>query len=141
MMRKTLIALLFAATLPAVAIAMPDGGPQHHDGKHSGQQGSHMFGGLDLSREQQRDMRKLMRQQMQSTHEITQRYLDKLPEAERKAMQDELVASKDKTHKEIRGLLDEKQQKQFDEMHKQMEAKRAERAEFLKWKAERDQAN
>lgn len=140
-MRKTLIALLFASTLPAVALAMPDGGPQHHDGKHGGQQGSHMFGGLDLSREQQRDMRKLMRQQMQGTHEITQRYLDKLPEAERKAMQDELAASKDKTHQQIRALLDAEQQKKFDEMHTQMEAKRAERAEFLKWKAERDQAN
>ncbi len=140
-MRKTLIALLFAATLPAVAIAMPAGGQQHHDGKHGGPQGSHMFGGLDLSHEQQRDMRKLMRQQMQSTHEITQRYLDKLPEAERKAMQDELAASKDKTHQQIRGLLDEKQQKQFDEMHERMQAKRTERAEFLKWKAERDQTN
>lgn len=140
-MRKTLVALLFAATLPAVALAMPGSGGMHHDGKHGGQQGSHMFGDLDLSREQQRDMRKLMRQQMQSTHEITQRYLDKLPEAERKAMQDELAASKDNTHKQIRGLLDEKQKKQFDEMHERMQAKRAERAEFLKWKAERDQAN
>lgn len=140
-MRKTLIALLFASTLPAVALAMPDGGQHHYDGKHGGQHGSHMFGGLDLSREQQRGMRKLMGQQMQNTHEITQRYLDKLPEAERKAMQDELAASKDKTHQQIRALLSAEQQKEFDEMHKEMEAKRAERAEFLQWKAERDKAN
>lgn len=135
-MRKTLIALLFAATLPAVALAMPGAG-QDHPGKHA----PHLFQELDLSREQQRDIRKLMRQQMQSTHETTQRYLDKLPEAERKAMQKELADSKENTHKQIRGLLDEKQQKQFDEFHERMQAKRAERAEFLKWKAERDQAN
>ena len=28
-MRKTLIALMFAAALPTVAMAMPDGGPRH----------------------------------------------------------------------------------------------------------------
>lgn len=135
MMRKTLVALMFAATLPAVALAMPGAG--HMGGKHA----PHMFEELDLTREQQRGMRTLMREQMQNTHAVTQRYLDKLPEAERKAMQDELAASKENTHKQIRELLNPEQQKQFDKIHEQMEAKRAERAEFLKWKAERDQKN
>ena len=35
-MRKTLTALLLAATLPTLAFAMPmkDGGPRHHDRDH-----------------------------------------------------------------------------------------------------------
>ncbi len=132
MMRKTLIAVLFASTLPALAMAMPDGNHRHHDGKHA------PFEQLDLTKEQKREMRELMGKQMQNHRQITQRYLDKLPEAERKAMQDELKSSKENTHKQIRNLLKPEQQKQFDEMHEKMEAKRAERAEFKQWKAERE---
>ncbi len=132
MMRKTLIAVLFAATLPTVAMAMPDGNHRHHGGKHA------PFEQLDLTKEQKREMRELMGQQMKNHREITQRYLDKLPEAERKAMQDELKSSKENTHKQIRSLLKPEQQKRFDEMHEKMEAKRAERAEFKQWKAERE---
>lgn len=134
MMRKTLIALLFAATLPAVAMAMPSDGQRHHGGHTPFEQ-------LDLTKEQQSQMRKLMGEQMQAHREITQRYLDKLPKAERKAMQDELASSRAETHQRMRDLLKPEQQKQFDEMHRKMEAKRAERAEFQQWKAERDQQN
>lgn len=136
MMRKTLIAVLFASTLPAVALAMPDAGHRHH-GKHA----PHMFEQLDLSKDQHREMRKLMGKQMKNRHEITRRYLDKLPEAERQAMAKDLAASKEKTHQDIRKVLKPEQQKQFDEIHARMEAKRAERAEFRQWKAERDQKN
>lgn len=136
MMRKTLIAVLFASTLPAVALAMPDAGHRHH-GKHA----PHMFEQLDLSKDQHREMRKLMGERMKNRHEITQRYLDKLPEAERQAMAKDLAASKEKTHQDIRKVLKPEQQKQFDEIHARMEAKRAERAEFRQWKAERDQKN
>ncbi|MCW3150775.1 Spy/CpxP family protein refolding chaperone [Stutzerimonas stutzeri] len=140
-MRKSLIALLLVTTLPAAAMAMPggmrDGGPCPHGGK----QGPRMFQELDLTREQQREMRKLMGEQMQQRRDVTQRYLDKLPEAERQAMQDELQAGRDKTHQSMRALLKPEQQKAFDESLKKMEEKRAERAEFLKWKAERDQKN
>jgi protein CpxP len=135
MMRKTLIAVLFASTLPAIAMAMPDGGHRHHGGKHAA------FEQMDLTKEQKREMRELMGKQMKDRREITQRYLDKLPEAERKAMQDELKSSKENTHQQMRNLLEPEQQKQFDEMHAKMEAKRAERAEFEQWKAERDQKN
>lgn len=134
MMRKTFIAVLFASTLPTIAVAMPDGGHRHH-GKHA------PFEQLELTKEQKREMRELMSGQMKNHREITQRYLNKLPEAERKAMQDELKNSKENTHKQIRDLLKPEQQKQFDEMHEKMEAKRAERAEFEQWKAERDQKN
>ena len=135
-MRKSLVALLFAAAVPTLAFAMPGG---MHDGHHGGKNAPHMFQDLDLTKEQQREMRKLMGEQMRQRQQITQRYLDKLPEAERKAMKDELKSSKENTHKQMRKLLKPEQQKKFDEMHEKMEAKRADRAEFEQWKAERDQ--
>ena len=137
-MRKTLTALLFAATLPAVALAMPDEGP-HHDGMRGEPHGM-MFKELDLSREQRESIGKLMREQMKSRHDITQRYLDKLPEAEQKAMQQELEAVRKQQHDSIRALLKPEQQKDFDELVKKMEERRAERAEFEAWKAEKDKA-
>ncbi|WP_332821800.1 Spy/CpxP family protein refolding chaperone [Pseudomonas sp.] len=132
-MRKTLTALLLALTLPTLAMAMPEGGPHHGDGYRHG---SRMFKDLDLSQEQQREIRKLMGEQMKSRHEITQRYLEKLPAAEQKAMQDELKAAKDKQHSTIRDLLNPEQQKAFDEHQKKMQERRAERAAFNAWKAE-----
>lgn len=136
-MRKTLTALLLALTLPTLAMAMPEGGPHHGDGyRHGDRHGSRMFKDLDLSQEQQREIRKLMGEQMKSRHEITQRYLEKLPAAEQKAMQDELKAAKDKQHSTIRDLLKPEQQKTFDEHQKKMQERRAERAAFNAWKAE-----
>lgn len=137
-MRKSVVALFIATALPALAFAMPGG---MHDGSHGGKKAPHMFQDLDLTREQQREMRKLMGAQMKQRQAITQRYLDKLPEAERQAMQKDLDASREKTHQSMRALLKPEQQKAFDEGLKKMEDKRAERAEFLKWKAERDQKN
>ncbi|AWL01300.1 Spy/CpxP family protein refolding chaperone [Stutzerimonas stutzeri] len=137
-MRKSLVALLFAAALPTLAFGMPGG---MHDGPHGGKRAPHMFQELDLTKEQQREMRKLMGEQMKQRQAITQRYLDKLPEAQRQAMQKDLDASREKTHQSMRALLKPEQQKAFDEGLKKMEEKRAERAEFLKWKAERDQKN
>ncbi|MFZ6046396.1 LTXXQ domain protein [Pseudomonas sp. CR3202] len=131
-MRKTLIALLLAATLPTLAMAMPEGGPRHEHGF-----GGHMFRELDLTQEQRHEIGKLMREQMKARHEITQRYLDKLPAAEQKAMQDELKAAETKNREAIRAQLKPEQQKTFDEMQKQMEERRAERAEFEAWKAEK----
>lgn len=135
MMRKTLIAVLFASTLPTIAMAMPDGGQRHHGGQHS------PFEQLDLTKEQRTEMRQLMREQMKNHREITQQYLSKLPEAQRKAMQEELKANQEKTQKQVRDLLKPEQQKKFDELHEKMAAKRADRAEFAQWKAERDKTN
>lgn len=137
-MRKSVVALFIATALPALAFAMPG---DMHDGPHGGKRAPHMFQDLDLTREQQREMRKLMGEQMKQRQAITQRYLDKLPEAERQAMQKDLDASREKAHQSMRALLKPEQQKAFDEGLKKMEDKRAERAEFLKWKAERDQKN
>ncbi|MBU2333268.1 MAG: P pilus assembly/Cpx signaling pathway, periplasmic inhibitor/zinc-resistance associated protein, partial [Gammaproteobacteria bacterium] len=77
-MRKSLVALLFAAAVPTLAFAMP-GGMQ--DGHHGGKNAPHMFQDLDLTKDQQREMRKLMGEQMRQRQQITPRYLDKLPEA------------------------------------------------------------
>ncbi|WP_300653393.1 LTXXQ domain protein [Pseudomonas sp.] len=136
-MRKTLTALLLTLTLPTLAMAMPDGGPHHGNGYgHGGGHGSRMFKDLDLSQEQHREIRKLMGEQMKSRHEITQRYLEKLPAAEQKAMQDELRTAKDTQHSTIRDMLKPEQQKAFDEHQKKMQERRAERAAFNAWKAE-----
>ena len=133
-MRKTLTALLLAATLPTLAFAMPmhDGGPRHHDRGHS------MFKELNLSKEQRQEFRKLMGEQMKTHRDITKRYLDKLPEAEKQAIKKELDKARAEQHKALRDLLNPEQQKAFDEHQKKMEARRAEMAEFKAWKAEKD---
>ncbi|MDH0098736.1 Spy/CpxP family protein refolding chaperone [Pseudomonas sp. GD04158] len=134
-MRKTLTALLLAATLPTLAFAMPmkDGAPRHHDRDHG------MFKELNLSKEQRQEFRKLMGEQMKTHRDITKRYLDKLPEAEKQAMKQELDKARADQHKALRDLLNPEQQKAFDEHQKKMEARRAEMAEFKAWKAEKDQ--
>ena len=60
-----------------------------------------MFHELDLSKEQQRQVHKLMGEQRKNDRELTQRYLDKLSESDKKAMQAELKASTDKAEKVI----------------------------------------
>lgn len=133
-MRKTLTALLFAAAVPTLAFAMPteDGGPRHRD------RGPDMFKELNLSKEQRQEFRKLMGEQMKSHRNITKRYLDKLPEAEKQAMKKELDKARADQHKALRDLLNPEQQKAFDAHQKKMEARRAEMAEFKTWKANKD---
>lgn len=135
-MRKKLTAVLFALTLPALAMAMPEGGPGPHPG---GEHGPRLFKELDLTREQQRDVRKLMGEEMKSRHDITQRYLDKLPAAEKEAMKAELKASRDKQQTELRALLTPEQQKTFDAQQKKIKERHAEFEEFKAWKAQQAQ--
>ncbi|MDW8832418.1 Spy/CpxP family protein refolding chaperone [Pseudomonas aeruginosa] len=135
-MRKTLTALFIAAALPTFAMAAPaanDLPPPPMEGGHM--MGQH--GPLDLTREQRQQMGKLMGEQMKARHEITQRYLAKLPAAEQKALKDELKASHEKTQKDIRALLTPEQQKKFDELQKKREQRKAEWAEFQQWKADK----
>ncbi|MGY4526296.1 Spy/CpxP family protein refolding chaperone [Pseudomonas sp. TE21394] len=133
-MRKTLIALMFAAALPTVALAMPEDGPRHGGPHHRGDAPFHQ---LDLSRDQRQQIGKLMGEQMKQRREITERYLSKLPAADQKAMKDELQASRDKTDSAVRALLKPEQQKQFDELQKERAARKAEWQEFQAWKAEK----
>lgn len=139
-MRKTLTAVLLALTLPTLAMAMPEGGSRHGGGHHA-EHGSRMFNELDLSQEQHREIRKLMGEQMKGRHDITKRYLEKLPAAEQQAMQDELQAARDQQHSAIRALLKPEQQKAFDEHQKKMQERRAERQAFKAWQAEQAKNN
>ena len=132
-MRKTLTALLLAATLPTLAMAMPAEGPRHH------QRGGEMFRELDLSKEQRQEFRKLMGEQMKSRHDITQRYLDKLPAADKEAMKKDLDKAREDNQKALRALLKPEQQKAFDAQLQKMKERRAEMAEFKAWKAEKEQ--
>jgi len=140
-MRKTITALLFAAALPTVAMAMPQGGPGEGFGPGKGpgfgpgHRGPAPFEQLDLSREQRQQIGKLMGEERHDQREVTQKYLEKLPAADQKAMKDELKAKHDKTQADIRGLLKPDQQKKFDDMKKKQEQRRAEWAEFQAWKA------
>ncbi|MBC3301755.1 LTXXQ domain protein [Pseudomonas sp. SWRI18] len=151
-MRKTLIALMFAAALPTVAMAaMPEGpgpmgGPEGHmmgGPGHGAEHGPRGKGGpfrdLDLTREQHLQIDRLMREQMQGRKELVKKYLDKLPAAEQKAMQDERDANRKKTQADIRAVLKPDQQKQFDEIVKKQEQRRAEWKEFQAWKAQQPQ--
>ena len=136
-MRKTLTALLFAAALPTLAIAAPtmDGDACPH--MQEGHGGHGMMHGLNLTSEQRQKIGNAMHEQMQTQRDITKRYLDKLPAADKAAMQKEQEANRAKQQKTIRDTLTSEQQKKFDEMQKDMEKRRAEREEFEAWKAER----
>ena len=149
-MRKTLIALMLAAALPTVAMAMPEGpgpmggheghmmgGPGH--GEHGPRGKGGPFSQLDLSKEQREQIRKLMGEQWHARKDLTQKYLDKLPAADQKAMQDEIAAGKQKTQADIRALLKPDQQKKYDEIVKKQAERRAEWKEFQAWKAQQAQ--
>src|SRR3546814_16952184 len=85
-MRKSLVALLFAAAVPTLAFAMPGG---MHDGHHGGKNAPHMFQDLDLKKEPQREMRKLMGQQILQPQQLPQPSLHNQPQAQRKDITNE----------------------------------------------------
>lgn len=132
-MRNKLIIALFAATLPTLALAMPEVPQEGHRGP-----GHYLFQDLDLSKEQRREIGKLMGSEMRARRDITERYLEKLPDAQKSAMEKEIKASQEKNQNAIRALLNPEQQKTFDEAKKQRETRRAEMAEFRAWKAEKE---
>ncbi|KPA88632.1 MULTISPECIES: LTXXQ domain protein [Pseudomonas] len=141
-MRKTLIALMFAAALPTVAMAMPEGGGPlgGPGGPHGGEpHWKAPYGQLDLSREQRHAIGRLMGEQMHARKELTEKYLAKLSPADQAAFQGELDAARQKTDGEIRALLKPDQQKTFDEIQKKRAERRAEWAEFKAWKAQHAQ--
>lgn len=135
-MRKTMTALLLAMTLPTLAMAAP--GDDHRPGGPG--PGPRMFHELDLSKEQQRQVHKLMGEQRKNDRELTQRYLEKLPEADKKALESERKASRDKQQSAIRAVLTPEQQKTFDEQVAKMKERKADREAFEAWKAEHKKA-
>ncbi|MGL4315402.1 MAG: Spy/CpxP family protein refolding chaperone [Pseudomonas sp.] len=145
-MRKTLIALLLAASLPTLALASPAQGPRGpaHDcgmaaaGEHRGH-GKGLFKDLNLTPEQREQLGKLMHERKDDPREITRKYLDKLPQADQQALQKELESARLEHDKAVRAILTPEQQKTFDQHKQEMEKNRAERAEFEAWKAEKAQ--
>lgn len=101
--------------------------------KGSGQDMPPFLKGLKLDPEQRKEVSKLVAAEKRQHHKITHNYLEKLPEAERKAMAKELHASRDKTRSAIRELLTPEQQERMTEM----EQRRQEWKEFKAWKAAR----
>ena len=136
-MRKTLIALMFAAALPTVAMAMPggDGPGSRHGGEHHGR-GDAPYSQLDLSREQRQQIGKLMGEQMHERKQLVEKYLAKLPAADQKALKDEIAAKQQKTQSDIRAVLKPEQQKSYDEMQKKRAERQAEMKQFKEWKAQ-----
>ncbi|PKH37029.1 LTXXQ domain protein [Pseudomonas sp. 43NM1] len=147
-MRKTLIALMFAAALPTVAMAMPEGagpmggpldGPRHGGQMHGDMHGKGPYSQLDLSKEQREQIRKIIGEQMHDRKQLVDKYLEKLSPADQKAMKDEIAAKREKAQTDVRAVLKPDQQKKFDEMQKQRAERRAEWAEFKAWKAQQPQ--
>lgn len=145
-MRKTLTALLIAAALPVTALAMPGHAGEHrlghdaphHKAVHGKRAGG--FQGMDLTREQRQNIGRILQEERKTHHQIHQRYLDKLPQKEREAMQKAFRDNQDKRQKEIRALLTPEQQKRFDERRKHREQRQAEWKEFQDWKTSKEKA-
>jgi Spy/CpxP family protein refolding chaperone len=135
-MRKTLIALLLAAALPTVAMAMP---PEDGPGHGAGMRGHSPYSQLNLTPDQRQQIGRIMFEQKRNRDETTQRYLQMLPPAQQKSMQDELDAKHVKAQSDVRALLKPDQQKQFDVIQQQEAQRRADHAEFQAWKAQKDQ--
>lgn len=81
-----------------------------------------------------------MGEQRKNYRELTQRYLDKLPAADKQALETERKASRDKQQSAIRALLTPEQQKTFDEQAAKMKERKADREAFEAWKAEHKKA-
>lgn len=146
-MRKTLTALLLATALPTVVFAAPNGehmnGMPHAKGHcmavdANDHAEAKALKALDLSPEQREKLHNARRTQAEKNFDVTQRYLNKLPAADKAAMEKELQTIQDQQNKALRDALNPEQQKRYDEVLKQQEKQRAERAEFEAWKAARD---
>lgn len=136
-MRKSLVALLFAASLPLMAQAAPQHAgdvpppPAHGFIEHGSQ-----WRNLDLTPEQHRQINALQREQGKQQKELTRRYLDKLPTDQQQALKKERQAIHEQQKKAIRTLLSSEQQKKWDEQQKKRAERQAEWAEFKAWKAQ-----
>jgi len=109
-------------------------GPRHGGEPHG--RGDAPYSQLDLPRAQRQQIGKLMGEQMHDRKQLVEKYLEKLPAADQKALKDEMKAKHDKTQSDIRALLKPDQQKRFDEMQKKRAERQAEMKEFKEWKAQ-----
>ncbi|WP_447592331.1 Spy/CpxP family protein refolding chaperone [Aquipseudomonas campi] len=143
-MRKTLTALILASALPTLALAAPFDGPRSPAcdkgsyGEHRGAPGQGLFKSLKLTPEQREQVAKLMRDRKDSPHTITQKYLDKLSDADKAALKKELETARVNHENAFKAILTPEQLKQFEQQKKDREQRRADREEFEAWKAQRD---
>ena len=93
--------------------------------------------GIKLTPKQNEGMRKILGDQAQANFKIKQKYFDKLPDADKKAMLDELNQNREDSMKKMRALLTPEQQKQMDERKQQQEQRMKEWQEFQQWKAQK----
>jgi len=148
MKKKLLMAALFSSvigtSLPLSAFAAAEASPAPHksaqheqrsgherherNGRHDRHEHRGMQGdkALGLSREQKKDIHALRGEAMQNRQKIIDKYLGKLPAAEQKAMQDELAENRKQSEQAIRSKLNAEQQKKFDQMQEQKQARRSE---------------
>lgn len=157
-MRKLIPALLLAVSLPTIAVAGPLGGHKMNDnngycgkgpnhsfnskGDHGMDMGLHrggmgMMSSLNLTPEQHDKLKAMMGQNMKHHRDIRAKYWDKLPDADKKAMQAELDKSREESKQAFRQILTAEQQKKFDEVTKRQDEQRKEWQEFQAWKAQK----
>lgn len=143
-MKKFIPALLLTTSIPLLAMAAPPAPPAQPAPPHAvpgdvppppHKAGPHAAGFKNLTPEQHAKMREIMQTQDKKRKEITRKYLDRLPEAEKKAMHDELNQSREDASKAIRAILTPEQQKAFDEQKTKRDAHMKEWKEFQEWKA------
>lgn len=151
-MKKFIPALLITASIPLSVMASQNQADTSQPAKHPEHMpclmnngmmppppnkcmGPHAKGLQNLTPEQQAKIRETMQTQDKKRRDITKKYLDKLPEAEKKAMQDELTQNREDTHKAIRAILTPEQQKNLDQQKAKQEECMKEWKEFQEWKA------
>lgn len=144
MMKKLIPTLLFTTSIPLLAMAEPPAphnppmpckmsAPAHMQAPMK--MGPHASGIQNITPEQHEKIRAIMQAQHKKRQDIAKKYLDKLSDAEKKAMRDELNQSREEASKEIRALLTPEQQKTFDENKKKRDDRMKEWQEFQDWKA------
>lgn len=129
-MRKSFLAAALFAALPLVATAMPH---EHHKPRMHAER---PMAGIELTREQRQQFAEVKRETLKARQQIKQRYLDKLPEADKRAMHNDLNALKDNERRALNKILTKEQQKAFAERETRRQAHASDWAEFKKWQAE-----
>jgi hypothetical protein len=142
-MRKTLIALMFAAALPTVAMAMPEGGPM--GGPMAARHGGQMHGARQRPVQPTRPEPRTAPADRQAdgradarASQLVEKYLEnsrRRPESHEGRNGRQPQESRSRRPR----LLKPDQQKKFDEIQKQQAERRAEWAEFQAWKAQQPQ--
>lgn len=141
-MRKSLLALVFTAALPTIALAGPMSEGCPFDGANYKEHAEipHGLKSLDLTPEQLKAISKAADEQRDTKKDILTRYLEKLSADDKAALQKDLLANKAARDKTIRQVLTPEQLKKFEEKKEKAKAMHAEWEEFQKWKAEKEKA-